>query len=217
MTIDGNRHAITMSDHTELAGAVEVFVSGDYDIGASSDDVRRVIDLGANVGFATHYMRSRYPDAEIVALEPAPDAYRRLAANVEHLGWVTTLPLAIGVPGWVRMDLSLPSPERSPVSTDDAQGIRRISLQSLLVMLGWDEVDVLKVDIEGDEFMVLADTDTVQRARIVVGELHMDRAPPDFAGVETLLPGFVVDTISRSAGTAIFRAVRRNSLPGGAS
>jgi FkbM family methyltransferase len=207
VAIEGQRHVVAVRDHYELAGAVEVLTTGDYDVDLR--DVRRVLDLGANVGFAALLFASRYPDADVVAVEPAPDTFARLVANVEPLRNVRALQLAVGSPGQIRLELATPSTERH--AGDGGVLVERVSLDQLLERLGWSDLDLLKIDIEGDEFAVL-EQDAVRRARVIIGELHPAAAPRGFTGLR--LDDFEVAHPSMSDEAVMFRAVRTTHLAG---
>lgn len=208
ITLAGQRHVVKLGTHHELAGAVEVLCTSDYDTPVGN--VMRVLDLGANVGFATILFAARYPNAHIVALEPAPDTFRRLKGNVGHLSRVTVLQLAAGPPGEITMDLGMPSTERRGSGSATGVRVRRISLGQLLDLLDWPVLDVLKVDIEGDEFDVLREV-AASRAKVIVGELHAAAAPSDFPGLASLLPTFDVHCSSLRENYVMFRAIRRTA------
>lgn len=52
--------------------------------GITLHDTAFVLDVGANVGLFSLYVKAKYPHASIMAFEPMPDAYRALRANLEH-------------------------------------------------------------------------------------------------------------------------------------
>jgi FkbM family methyltransferase len=57
-----------------------------------------VVDAGANVGLFTLRVKAQRPDARVVAIEPMPDTFRALRANLEHHGHddVLAYELALG-------------------------------------------------------------------------------------------------------------------------
>ena len=117
--------------------------------------------------------------------------------------------IAAGRPGTLVLDLRTPSPERRGRLQGTGVRIERVSLSELLERIGWDELDVLKVDIEGDEFELFSDP-AAARAHIIVGELHEFAAPSDFAGLAPYLPEFDVrDPELAGHGVVMFRAIRR--------
>ena len=57
--------------------------------------VKTVLDIGANVGAASVYLATSYPDAKIYAFEPGSDALSLLKKNVEPLRNVTVFPFGL--------------------------------------------------------------------------------------------------------------------------
>ena len=47
---------------------------------------KHVIDIGANIGLFSLFVRSLCPQAEVLSFEPSPVAFRALVANCEHYG-----------------------------------------------------------------------------------------------------------------------------------
>ena len=162
------------------------------------------LDLGANVGFASMLFAERYPDAEIVAVEAAPDTFKRLRGNVASIASIRVLHLAIGTDARVRIDLSGPSAERQ--TSDRGTEVQGKSLTRLLDDLGWDHVDLMKIDIEGGELAVFADP-AMGRVQAIVGEIHGG------VDVTAVLPGWDVQCgPAIGSATTMFRAVRPSRL-----
>jgi FkbM family methyltransferase len=172
--------------------------------------VSRVLDLGANVGFAAMLLAERYPYAEIVCVEPAPDTFVVLRANTAGFERIRALNLAVGGDEPVFFDLSAPSVERR--AADDGTEVPGVSLHRLLDDLGWEHVDLLKIDIEGAEFTVLAD-EAMSRVGAVVGEIHEAHAPIGYTGPGVLLPGFDVAVRPTISNATVFHAVRDGAAP----
>jgi len=49
-------------------------------------DASLIVDCGANVGYSTVYFLTRYPRAKVIAVDPDPDNYALLEANVAPYG-----------------------------------------------------------------------------------------------------------------------------------
>ena len=195
----GALRKVRVSDESEFFGSLEVFSTDDYNLPISAP-VRRVLDLGANVGFSAILFAERYPEAEIVAVEAAPDTFLRLQANVSGLPSIRAVHRAVGSEDPVRIDLVLPSAERQPSANGVA--VPGMSLTHLLEDLGWSRVDLMKIDIEGGELAVFADP-AMRRVSAIVGEVHGGREP------RALLPGYRVDVNPAVGSSAMmFRAVR---------
>jgi FkbM family methyltransferase len=141
---------------------------------------RRVLDGGANIGLASRVFRERWPAAEIVAVELDADNVGLARANlrdsdvpVMHLGlWHSVQALRVENPDdehWAR---------RAEAASPSTGTVRGLPLEMVLDELGWDEVDLVKLDIEGAEVEVLATAAAwLPRIRCLVIETH-DRFRP---------------------------------------
>lgn len=198
LLVHGLTTTVRVSDESDFFGSYEVLSTSDYEI--DIEDVRRVLDLGANVGFASMLFAERYPGAQIVAVEAAPDTFARLHFNMATLSSVRALHLAIGTDGPIRIDLGAPSAERQ--TSDCGVEVTSKTLTQLLDDLGWAHVDLMKIDVEGAELEVFADP-AMSRVRAVVGEIHGDADPA------VLLSDYAVDA-NPAVGTeaTMFRAIR---------
>ncbi|OAA53072.1 Methyltransferase FkbM [Cordyceps fumosorosea ARSEF 2679] len=59
----------------------EIFGDSCYDV-AQLSDPRLIVDVGANIGLFTVYMKKKHPSCRLVAFEPAPDTFAVLQANL---------------------------------------------------------------------------------------------------------------------------------------
>ena len=140
----------------------EVFVQQDYAFNAVSD-TPRIIDAGANIGMATLFFKIICPGARIDAFEPSPEAFRLLSRNVaaNQLTDVRLHNSALAsCPGTINL-FTEPGDETSlTASTVHERGggqsveVEAVTLSSQIE----DEVDLLKLDVEGSEGEVLEET-----------------------------------------------------------
>lgn len=139
----------------------------------------RVLDLGANIGSFALRMFLRCPAARIASVEAADDTFQILEANrrtnpssgweVLNYGvWRDDGPLTL-----MRRGISVGHRVIEGAGDDAVQGI---SLPTLLGRLAWDQVDLIKMDIEGgEEAVVPAALDVLRRTRFLIIEIHSDR------------------------------------------
>ncbi|KAM3441309.1 hypothetical protein NHJ13734_002887 [Beauveria thailandica] len=59
----------------------EIFGDNCYDV-AQLSDPRFIVDVGANIGLFSVYMKKRFPACQVVAFEPAPDTFAVLTRNL---------------------------------------------------------------------------------------------------------------------------------------
>ena len=174
------------------ANAIPFFEHMGLDVYSSLDlarsPVRSILDLGANVGFATLALRLRYPDARFVCVEPAPETRRLLEHNVERNG-VAAQVFGVAVVQTPGRFAIVPShfPAANTIHPAADGEIEGITLSALLDRAGIPVVDLMKIDIEGGERGVFADAAAwAGRVRAIVGELHDGFTVPQAA--ELLAP-----------------------------
>lgn len=158
----------------------QVIMNGEYDIEVPIKPTV-IVDAGANIGLASLYFHSRFPQATIYAMEPDLNNYSALQHQVECISEIKTFNAAL----WSQKEmLSLQS------DGVDAWGIRvesgkknadvlGIDLTSFMHDQGIDIIDLLKIDIEGAE-VELFQADYaywLTRTRMLVIELHENLRP----------------------------------------
>ena len=125
------------------------------------DPVRTIVDLGANVGYASLHLATLYPDAKILAVEM--DAGNALACreNLRVLGdraqvvcaaaWTSNGEVKYGGPRVIESSVcGTRARQRPEVRCAPAR-----SIDTLLHDAGFETVDYLKMDIEGAEVELL--------------------------------------------------------------
>ena len=121
-------------------------------LGASSN----VLDLGANLGQFSQAITERF-GCRCVAVEPSPGLY----SFIPETSLVSKIQAAVGEKSGVS-EFHLASSvvagsilQKANLHSHTIQ-TRVVSLADLLKQLGWSQVDLLKVDIEGAEIGMLA-------------------------------------------------------------
>ena len=119
----------------------------------------KILDLGAYAGFAAVFLAQRFPDAEIVCIEPSAENFRLLVLNTSAYPNIKLINAAI----WsksrtLHFDRSTPGDwgMRVVTSGSRSQELTALSLSEILELIHWDSIDFLKCDIEGAEREVFA-------------------------------------------------------------
>jgi len=160
----------------------QILVDGEYNL--PSENVRRVVDLGANIGLATVFLSRRFPDAEIACVEPSPQNIPLLKRVIAMNGIrACVFEAAIGpVDGSIDLFLSAQPDCTSVVNAVNTVGIVKvpqISMEHLMKDMGWEGIDVMKLDIEGAEKFLLTENQAwLGKVRMVVGESHANVGHP---------------------------------------
>ena len=169
---DGRRLRMSVRDPADLATLGEVLLDELYHV-PDLRDVRTIVDLGSHIGCSIVFFRVRHPGARIHGLEPDPRTFAELRANVAPFEGVTIDPRAVSGSGgettFYCSDISLASSlfgEGRPVP------VRTVGLDALMDELGLEQIDLLKLDVEGAEYDALAAMTRLDAVRAIAGELH---------------------------------------------
>ncbi|MGZ5218799.1 MAG: FkbM family methyltransferase [Chitinophagaceae bacterium] len=142
----------------------------------------RIIDAGGNVGYADLFFKVYFPNAEIVSIEPEEGNRLQLEANMAvndfHLkelikGGLWHRPVYLEVVRDFRDNREAAFTVRE---TNNETSIKGYGFEEILQRQGWDEVDLVKIDIEGSE-RFLFDTNEkadaiLSRTRFLAIEIH---------------------------------------------
>lgn len=160
----------------------QVFVNRDY-----AFEVRHspacIVDAGANIGLASIYFANRFPSARIIAIEPEQGNYELLRTNLAPYPQATPLQAALwhrdeeirlvdpGLGNWGFMTEG--NEDGQPGSHQTRHTVQAVTVDWILKTFALDRIDILKVDIEGAEKEVFADTTTwIDKVDAIIIELH---------------------------------------------
>ena len=143
---------------------------------------KAIVDCGAYVGYSTAYFLNKFPDSRIVAIEADGDNFGVAKLNLSHYEHrVTLLHSAIWsrrgglvvVRGQYGDGREWANQVRECISGEIAD-VTAVDLLSLMDDAGLNEVDLLKIDIEGAERVVFTEDyePWLDRVRNIAIELH---------------------------------------------
>ena len=155
----------------------EIFVDQVYRVDLTN--VKHILDLGGNIGLAALSFAWNFPDAQICTVEPMPENLAILRRNVElNRAPVQIVAAAVGTEnGQARFSVS-EDPRRHSASvavptTDRLVDVNVLSVPSLMKLMDWEDIDLLKIDIEGGEKDLLSGQPSwLKNVRCIIGEGH---------------------------------------------
>jgi FkbM family methyltransferase len=217
VVIAGAARRLWVADWTELETLREMALEGAWQDDLPQDP-QVIVDLGAHIGLASLVYRARFPKARILAVEADPETALRLRANVggsEIEVWEGAVCDRDEVVSFFMRDRSWGSSLDAhwPPEPVTEVTVRGITLDSLLDERGIDRVDLLKINVEGAEYAILASLRDPGRIRYVLGELHGDAISGE-ARLRSALPEADL-WIGHDGYAMTFRGRPRRGGPGG--
>ena len=169
------RDIASLRVRTNDVALFEVLGCGAYGVDLSLlGPVERVLDLGANVGLTAIYLSRRMPEARFCAVEPAPCSFALLEENLRRnaVPGIAVRAAAMAKPGNVAVvegeHAGLTTVQRDPAGPIEGQ-----TIPDLLDRAGFEQADLLKLDIQGGEEELLEHCeDWAPRVGAVIAEIH---------------------------------------------
>ena len=143
--------------------------------------LKSFLDLGSNIGLVSVYVKKLFPEAEIIALEPDKNNYAMMLKNFAANGLSKITPLMAGVSKrdcFLLMDEGIRDKRDWAISFKEVEyptEIESYSVTSLLSKYSLNEIDFIKMDVEGAEkeiFAVDADLSFLDKVKVMAIEIH---------------------------------------------
>ncbi|HTN77656.1 MAG TPA: FkbM family methyltransferase, partial [Pirellulaceae bacterium] len=178
---------------TDIRAFNQIFLDREYSCLDNVRDPGLVIDCGGNVGYSSAYFLSRFPQCEVIAIEPDAHNYQMLCDNLRPFG-ARAKTIQAGV--WSRSaNLTISESHcRSggewgyqvrECQPGEPAGFPAVGIGELLRDSGHDRISILKIDIEGAEGNIFATNyeSWLDRVDNLVIELHHEPAYGDCAAI----------------------------------
>lgn len=162
-----------------MAIMTSIFNFQEYLLPIENFQPKLILDCGGNIGCASIYFANQYPDAKIYSVEPADDNFKLLEFNTSCYENIHAIKSALWDKetyicvkngehnnlGWMAFEASAENPE----------AMKTVTVLKILNKSGFDEIDLLKIDIEGAEKEVFGAENVhewLSRVKVLVIELH---------------------------------------------
>ncbi len=146
---------------TDIYVYEQVLVDEQYAAVADGCAAEVIVDCGANVGYTSAYLLTRFPQAQVVAIEPFPANAALCRRNLAPYGSRATVVEAAIWSHCTRLVLDQAGDREWGVRVRAARPGEGGQIEAIdLPSLGLSRIDILKIDIEGSEAELFArDTD----------------------------------------------------------
>jgi len=164
----------------DFATFEEVILKEDYNLTINFNP-STIIDGGANIGLTSVFFANKYPQADIVAVEPEEGNFEMLKKNTKNYGGINLIRSGIWSHSAILSVIDEGKGNNSFTVTEvlsaREDSINAISIYEIMQERSWDTIDILKLDIEGAEKNVFEKNfeQWLPRVKILIIEFH-DRA-----------------------------------------
>jgi FkbM family methyltransferase len=138
-------------------------------------DPHVIFDIGANVGQTAMRYRAIFPNARVFSFEPVPETYKKLQMSFADDKLVETIQVAVSnecstVPMYIQTGSeqnSLLRPSGDWIKTKETITVPTTTVDTFCAERGIDQVDIVKVDVEGSELAVFRGAEEMFRRNAI--------------------------------------------------
>lgn len=162
----------------------QIFIDEEYKFNADQTP-KTIVDAGANIGLTSIYLSNKYPEATIIAIEPESSNFALLQENIAAYPNITAVQAALwhknekinlvdpGLGEWGFMTEDTDADAAEKIKADTRHEVDAMTVDKIMQTFNLDHIDILKVDIEGAEKEVFADTSAwLDKVDSIITELH---------------------------------------------
>ncbi len=155
-------HPLRCRGFDDLIAFDRIFILRQYACLDDAGEVGLIVDCGARVGYASAYFLTRFPAARLIALEPDPDNFAVLQANLAPYGERCQAVCAAVWSHPARLVLAEPTSGEGrqwkrrvrPATGDETPSVTAEDLGTLLAKSGFPRISILRMNIGGAESTV---------------------------------------------------------------
>ena len=158
---------------------VQNFQKQEYGFTINNFQPELIVDCGGNIGTSAVFFANKYPDAQIYCVEPEKENFRLLHYNTTFYDNIHLIKSAV----WDKETfIKVLEEGRHPTdymtietTADDPAAMKTVTISKILAESGFDEIDLLKIDIEGAEKEVFSASDVdewLSKVKVLTVELH---------------------------------------------
>src|SRR3989344_2254740 len=205
----------------EMHALIDIFLEKNYELKFNhtqtlfSNNIKTLLDLGANIGLTSIWFAMKYPGITIDAYEPNPQIFDFLKKNLASIPGTRVFKKAVtGINGTMEFNQSENSFHSSVFAVENGHkiSVESIDLDTAIAKIG-GKVDVLKLDIEGAEFKALENSKQLVDIRTIIGEAHTAQSVNKEEDLKKLLSSFLTFKIYNPNKANIFGFYAARTTP----
>jgi FkbM family methyltransferase len=137
-----------------------------------------IVDCGANIGLASAYFKNKFPDAKIISIEPEKSNYKILNDNIKNYNNIHCINSGIWYKPANLMITNVGSDNWGFIVEEtgdiNKNTIPAISIDEIIKQYNLQQIDILKIDIEGSEKELFESNfeNWLPKTKIIIVELH---------------------------------------------
>ncbi|MDY0132795.1 MAG: FkbM family methyltransferase [Desulforegulaceae bacterium] len=185
LTVNRNdcKHPFTLrASSSDISTFKQIFLKEEYNF-STEKHPQVIVDAGANIGLAAIYFANKFPGAKIYSIEPEKKNFELLKNNVAPYPNIIPIHAALwnkneeinvidpGLGNWGFMTSKKQSEQDAKKPSNSI--VPGITIDKLILEYNLEEIDILKIDIEGAEKEVFSETLAwINNVNSIIIELH---------------------------------------------
>jgi FkbM family methyltransferase len=213
-----NHHVSLRLFSSDISTFEQIFVVEEYNSPNLPESAMNIMDLGANIGLASVFFMFKYPGSTICAVEPEEVNVQIAALNLSIFGarahlehaavWHEDSVLRVRTADERGRPLGAWGARVSAESQQDKKAVAAYSMATLLRRCRFENVDILKIDIEGAELELFSggSLDWLRCVNFIIVETHDRFRPGSDQAVRNALSG-EFEELPRKGENLFFRRI----------
>lgn len=176
--LPGYKFPIALRNNTtDITVFYQVFLAKSYQIGVN-ETPSFILDCGANIGMSTVFFKNKFPQAKVVAIEPEQSNFDMLKRNTKMYEDVHCMNAGI----WNKSTNIIIKDNDygnwgfmvEEINYKNEDTLKAVSIDKIMEDFNVDQIDILKIDIEGSEREVFEKNfdQWLSKTKILIIELH---------------------------------------------
>jgi FkbM family methyltransferase len=170
------------ANETSKQHAIETLTGKTYSKVPFINNVESVLDIGANIGASVIFFALNYPNARLVAVEPARQPFVLLRRNIRNyaklMNHANVRTFNVGLHnGTIKGPIYLRAPDsvRNALRSNSQEEAQLVEAGTFTRSIGLDRPDIIKIDTEGCEIPIINSMiDSFRNAKAIYIEYHSE-------------------------------------------